>query len=1248
MRIHLKSHRSKAGLLAVLLMLCVGIWTQVTRADSLPNTGAPSGFSLTTVAEGLDTPTNAAFAPDGRIFVALKDGTVRVVKNGQLLGPNFYKVANVNNYGDRGLLGIAIDPNFANNGYVYLLYTYENNAAAPAGAKNGRLLRVTANGDTAVAGSEQVILGTSVGTAAQPSCESKPVNTDCIPSDGLSHSVGSVVFGTDGKLYITVGDSASFDDADTLALRAQNLDSLSGKVLRINPNGTGVTDNPYYTGNPNDNRSKVYAQGVRNAFRLNVRPSDNLVVLGDVGWSAWEEVNTVPKGANLGWPCYEGNEQQNGAGGDTTAYKTFAFCQQMYQNVPANLKFPTHQYPHPPGSAIVGGVFYTGDNYPAQFKNRYFYGDYVRNQIQSMALDGSNNMTPGSNQLFASNAAGPVAFFTGPQGDIYYIGIYTGSIYHIAYTTGNQAPTAIAAADKTFGPAPLTVNFTSSGSTDPENDTLGFAWDFGDGTPVSNDANPAHTYAADGTYTATLTVSDIHNNISTKTLTIHAGQTAPDITITTPADKTVATTDQPINFAATATDVVDGTLPGSQLQWQVVIQHCPLDSCHAHTLLTTTGSNGAFNFPAHDGPFYIQVIVSATNSNGLTTTKSVSVYPQGQKIVHALQFDGTNDFAVADASQDFKLQQFTAEAMVKTLATDTEGSEVMSMGNNWMVRILPGGLVYFIYYDNSNWHDISTDANIVDGLWHHIAVVRTTGDMKLYIDGALRAQAVQTAPIDYSLGNEFTLARHGSGEDDFTFNGTLDEVRFWNTARSAADIAKYRATTLPVAGRAGLVAYYPAEDGSGTTVADTSPTAAHRLNLLNGPTWTAGAPLSDPPTTIGINTLTDTFTGTTIDAAKWQVIGTASRTTQNGTLNVAPSNTAAGIYGISSKARYDLTNNAVMVEVPQVTTIGSQAETQLLLDLDGANQIAIGTKANNLYLRHRLNSTVTNTNVTYSATNMRWWRIREAGGTVFLETSSNATTWTVRRSFAKGFDLTNLKLSLLAGTFQTIASPGTAKFDNLNVMPAPITNNAMTFNGTTAKASATSTPFSLQTFTIEAWAKVQVGGGSGGAELIGNGNNYGMRVEPGGKLVFFAHSGNTIWKQYVTNVNLRDNAWHHIAAVKTGTDLKIYIDSVLKNTYTAGSISYTLGNQMVLGQHAQGDQNFNLLGALDEVRIWNVARTAAQIQASWKQELSPQAGLIGYWKCNEASGTTAADSSGNNRSLTLTAGVGRSAGFPKQ
>jgi len=194
----------------------------------------------------------------------------------------------VNDYWGHGMIGLAVDPNFASNGYVYLAYTYENNAADYSGTKTARLTRVTAVGDTASRSSETVILGTVTGT----SCQNFPAGADCIPSDNPSHSVGQIRFDASGNIFFNSGDAASFNVVDTLALRAQDLTSLAGKVMHVSPLGAGLSSNPFWTGDASANKPKIWAYGVRNPFRFNLR-SGAYPYAGDVGWDTWEEINAA-------------------------------------------------------------------------------------------------------------------------------------------------------------------------------------------------------------------------------------------------------------------------------------------------------------------------------------------------------------------------------------------------------------------------------------------------------------------------------------------------------------------------------------------------------------------------------------------------------------------------------------------------------------------------------------------------------------------------------------------------------------------------------------------------------------------------------------------------------------------------------------------------------------------------------------------------------------------------------------------
>jgi glucose/arabinose dehydrogenase len=439
-------------------------------------------------------PTGIAFLPDGRLLVAEKNGDLWAVQGGvKPVNPMWSSENEVLSNHDKGLLDVAVDPNYFVNHYVYLLLTVDpdSDGTDTNTVAFARLSRFTVNftdSQTVIPSSRAVLLG--VDWSHGP------------PTGSTTHTIGSLRWGSDGTLLVSVGDgadgSSNMDPGgqypalfgvnranpyeDIGAFRAQSLSSLDGKILRINPaNGQGYASNPYYDGNLSSFRSRVYAYGFRNPFRFNLKPgtgstnpadgNPGILYVDDVGWYTWEEVNVVKQpGQNFGWPCYEGLDpngpyqaatpSHNGCGSFGTADNPTLPTLPI---VSINHDDPSASTPAGiQGNAITGCAFYTGTHYPAQYRNTYFFCDFGQNWMKELTTDANDQLV--SVAAFGDTLDGPVNLITDPvSGDLYYVSIYDGKVFHVRYTiplgVGNQPVATIVLSNARPNPTGSAVRF---------------------------------------------------------------------------------------------------------------------------------------------------------------------------------------------------------------------------------------------------------------------------------------------------------------------------------------------------------------------------------------------------------------------------------------------------------------------------------------------------------------------------------------------------------------------------------------------------------------------------------------------------------------------------------------------------------------------------------------------------------------------------------------------------------------------
>ncbi|WP_190849829.1 PQQ-dependent sugar dehydrogenase [Streptomyces aurantiacus] len=598
-------------------------------------------FQQVTLAKGVaetGEPMTMAVLPDRSVLHTARDGTLRLTN-----AAGTTSVAgrlDVYSHDEEGLQGVAVDPGFTSNRYVYLYYapklsTPDGDAPSDGAASDftpfdgvNRLSRFALKTDgTLDLGSEKKIL-------------------DVPASRGICcHVGGDIDFDAAGNLYLSTGDDSNpfasdgytpIDERSTRnpAFDAQrsagNTNDLRGKVLRIKVNADGsyaIPSGNLFPAGTAKTRPEIYAMGFRNPFRMTVDKATGIVYLGDYGPDAGSasptrgpggqvEFNRITKAGNFGWPYCTG---------DTDAYTDYNFatgasgaafnCSAPTNNSPRNTGLTTLPAVQPAwipydGASVpefgngsespMGGPVYRYDaastsevKFPQEYDGDFFAGEFGRRWIKRIeaGTDGtvqSINSFPWTGTQVMDMAFGPDgALYVLDYGTGYFNGDANSALYRIEHVVDGLAPTAQAKADVTSGKAPLAVSFSSAGSTDPDGDSLTYAWNFGDGA-TSTAANPSHTYTTNGQYTATLTVKDTTGKTATASVQVTVGNTAPTVRLDLPVDGSIHDFGSAIPFKVTVTDPEDGTIDCSKVKVTFIVGH---DS-HGHPQTSTTGCEG--------------------------------------------------------------------------------------------------------------------------------------------------------------------------------------------------------------------------------------------------------------------------------------------------------------------------------------------------------------------------------------------------------------------------------------------------------------------------------------------------------------------------------------------------------------------------------------------------------------------------------------------------------------------------------
>lgn len=666
--------RSVRWVVPVVLVLALGVSACVPGptprpplppGTPLPHAAGETPWVSNTVLSGFFLPTNIEFASNGRVWVAQKDGQIFTFDTIDDSTPTLAAdiSAQVRSWGDHGILGMAIDPQFPARPYLYVAH-----ATDPTGKWGDRCPSPPGSGvDGCVSGARIVRL--TLGQDGVGTGEQRVLADNRWCYQYSSHAIGDLKFLPDGTLLSSSGEGSYWADTDYGqkggtwgsppnftpknpcgdptgsfagptptqgeggAFRAQDLltpgdpQGWNGALVRLDPDtGAPAPGNPLAGGATADD-DHMLAHGLRNPYRFTVDPASGDVLIADVGMGDYEEINRLDPSAamvpNYGWPCQEGPYDQS-------AYSSLKnrLCDiARSASSPTRLTGPWAAFWHDGHGAALSGIsVVTPGKYDPSLDGQIVFSDYVEQAVYAMPQDSRDHGNPAEAQVVAEGVVSS-ELQRAPDGYIYVVDVESGTVSRLQ----ERSEVAIASieASAVDGPLPLSVTFDGSGSNNPTSDPLDYSWDL-DGDGQYDDATgptAAATFTTASNTTVSLRVQASNGSVDKDSLTIYPGNTPPTVhaTVTSPMPWTAT---EPIDFTISGTDLEDGPLDASSLSWTTQLQHCyGGDDCHLHPLGDGTGSTGSVEGPGHEYPSYVLLTYSAVDSRGQTTTVSEQLQP---------------------------------------------------------------------------------------------------------------------------------------------------------------------------------------------------------------------------------------------------------------------------------------------------------------------------------------------------------------------------------------------------------------------------------------------------------------------------------------------------------------------------------------------------------------------------------------------------------------------------------------------